>query len=522
MRVLQWLLAPVLIALVVTGCNYTDDETPVAGAGTEATTVTVGSGQYVVPDDITVESTSIAGADAIAMSAGDNQEVGSFVAQKSVANVATIMSATTLASSAVSSELQNAVNAIEAATSYISTLSTQTEQVYSDPVDYAIGDYQLTTVNSISPLDLAGAILDTVVGGGTSGFPGASASAVSDTSYRMIMAVVEYGGYYYYIVVVVPQTSYSKFATLAYAMTSGNNITNASTTVNSASDGFTGLSGGSTADFLFVVDDSGSMSNDQEAVAQAGSDFAAVIENSGLDYHLAIISTGLGIDSLTGNANRVLNSIGIIENNITQFEESVILGSSGSSTETGIYNAEQALLSTAQGDTVDGVLTSEFSFPRSGTSLSVVIISDEASQYTYRSGGVEFNTSNNLFVDRNYKVFSIVDENDNSYSQYDDLATATGGLTGNIANTDSNGTLDFSQIMANIATQAGGAASQFNLSHTGIIPSTISVTVNGTSVVSSNSDGWQYVESSNAIVFYGSAIPQTGSSIVVSYDYQGS
>ncbi len=69
-----------------------------------------------------------------------------------------------------------------------------------------------------------------------------------------------------------------------------------------------------------------------------------------------------------------------------------------------------------------------------------------------------------------------------------------------------------------IATNAGGAASLFQLSETPI-SSTIVVTVDGVSLAEDSTNGWQYVSGSNSIVFRGDAVPSEGVEILVSYQY---
>jgi hypothetical protein len=98
-------------------------------------------------------------------------------------------------------------------------------------------------------------------------------------------------------------------------------------------------------------------------------------------------------------------------------------------------------------------------------------------------------------------------------SQYSPLALATGGSVAGIADTAA-----FSTIMNNIATNAGGASSQFILS--GIpIAATISVTVHGTAVAKSAVNGWAYNAASNSVMFRGTALLSGGESVSVSYDY---
>jgi hypothetical protein len=279
------------------------------------------------------------------------------------------------------------------------------------------------------------------------------------------------------------------------------------------------------ADFLFVVDDSGSMSDNQNALAKAAEQFTAEMNTSGIAYRSAIITTGSGADS-NGSAISILNRVGIIENNDTLLKKELVAGTNGSPIETGIWNAEQVLKeANATAGTPAGAVTA-LGMPKKGASLSVIIISDEDSQYTSRSGAVDFNVSDNLFIDRSIRVYSIVSADYNYYgtgfdddnsSQYDDLSIATGGIFSDIDNKDANATLDYSAIMKTIATDAGGTTSSFVLAHPAAVIN--KVTIDGTEVLPDTQNGYTYIQSSKAIVFHGTALPSNGAVIVVEYEY---
>ncbi len=138
------------------------------------------------------------------------------------------------------------------------------------------------------------------------------------------------------------------------------------------------------------------------------------------------------------------------------------------------------------------------------------MLSDEPDQYSGYAG-TSFDPSDNLFIDRSYPVYAII--NEGSPGDYDDLALATGGSTASIADTS-----QFPAIMNAIATNAGGAASLFQLDETPI-SSTLIVTVDGAEVPEDVDNGWQYVAGSNSIVFRGTAVPGEGAAIVVRYQY---
>lgn len=265
-------------------------------------------------------------------------------------------------------------------------------------------------------------------------------------------------------------------------------------------DEFTVQGSSNKADFLWVVDNSASMNDEQQAVADASTEFANRVSNANLDFQVGVITTDS--DQLRGSGFTA---------DITQFQTDVVAGTSGSTMETGIWFAEQSLQSVALGDATDGSVTA-FGVPRTGASLSVVIMSDESSQYKLRSGGVEFDVTNNLFINRTYLVYSIVDPSLVDTSQYDDLALNSGGTTGDISDLTS-----IPAIIQEIVDRAGGMT-PFVLTHNPI-SSTLVVGVNGTQVSQAAVDGWQYFPNSNTIAFFGNAMPQAGDTVQVSYEY---
>jgi hypothetical protein len=257
--------------------------------------------------------------------------------------------------------------------------------------------------------------------------------------------------------------------------------------------------------FLWVVDDSGSMGDDQDAVQKAVIDFGNSIEKAGVSFKAGVIGTGDNISSDYGSANRSLVNDGIAEDNLTKLENIVVLGTDGSGTETGIYNAEVSLS--------EGGLAKELLEVEANSPVYVIIISDEPSQYEDRSYN-SFDVQNNIFVQNGYKVYALIESEQNDYSQYDDLATNTGGLFANIRNSDRYGNLDFSGIMTTIANDISGSAVGIQLSQIGVVVPSIEVYVNNSKI---DEDDWSYIESSNSIVIYSELV--TNDEVAVTYSY---
>ena len=242
------------------------------------------------------------------------------------------------------------------------------------------------------------------------------------------------------------------------------------------------------------------MDDDQAAIQQAADSFVNVIQSSGLDYQLGVITTDSDIPgAFVGDKG--------FTNDLAKFKTNVVQGTSGSGTESGVYWAEKSLM--ANGGVV------KLGYPRAGASLSVIMLSDETEQYTSYSGGKAFDPVNNLFMQNGYRVYSIISlkpyVKDAPNSFYDELAINTGGSVADIANLNS-----FDAIMKDIAQKAGAAAAGYKLAKPAISGYT-TVKVNGTVVPPNATNGWQYVPSTQSIVFSGTAIPTAGSKISVTY-----
>jgi hypothetical protein len=301
---------------------------------------------------------------------------------------------------------------------------------------------------------------------------------------------------------VAPRDVASAYTHLLRSTTTPTNITQTGVDIDNESQSYTAAGGGGLADFLFVVDNSGSMGRYQTAVKNAADIFSETMQSSGLDFEIATITT----DSAEF---RDTNADGGFTKNFDEFKNDISAGTSGSANERGIFFAEQSLLSLAKGDSSDGTV-SLANHPRNNAGLSVIILSDEASHY---GSNPEFDSNNNLFIDRGYRVYSILNPSENARSQYDDLSNASGGSIADINSID-----NFTDIFTEIATLAGAASSRYALDFTPI-ESTIEVKVNGSSKERSNSNGWQYIAGSNAILFKGSSVPQENDKVSVSYGH---
>ena len=369
----------------------------------------------------------------------------------------------------------------------------------------AVGTYDISSDSLLTSTELNNTIIERVginqLGGVVSNLPVSGSADVAVNLFQLNLSVAYFSEDLILIMAaVVSKEQVGLYQSQVTGLTNGTNIGDVGDTLETDVDEFVQQEANSLADFLFVIDNSGSMGDEQVAVSQAAADFSTVIQTAGLDFMVGTITTDA--DVLRGGA---------YTNDLSQFQANVRAGTSGSATETGIFYSERSLKSVVLGDEINGSSTNA-GHPRVGASQSVVIISDEPSQYPRRSF-TEFNPQENLFVERNYRVYSIVNEAQASFSQYDDIAFATGGQVASI-----NDLASFPSIMSQIAFDAGGLASAFRLEFVPV-SSTIRVLVNGVEVPNSASNGWQYNANSNSVFFTGSSIPSEGDSVEVVYNH---
>ena len=498
------------------GCGV-DPEVDLPTTSTKAVT---GSSSYIVNpattyqevapiDGITMKATTGGGAEAVAGLAIQRNDTRALA---------------TAASGYITTDELHAIIVLIGAEAYIDgNISTINEQVFTKYTEFTVGDYSFSTPAPARTVDLSNAIANTLAST-TEVLP--VGTGITSTDFRMFVTVTSFNSNYYYTVSISPAADaiFQENFALMTALSSGTNYTGINERLVSDTNNFSGVAGASNkADFLFMIDDSGSMGDQQTALSVAANDFETAIDLAGMDYNIAVLTTSDGADgNMTGCTtdcyDRIVQSVGIIDNNMTLFKEQVnLIGTSGSPTETGIYNSEQALKT-------GGLLnTPPFSFPRDNTQLSLIILSDEVSQYSSRAGN-SFNASNNLFTANDILVNSIVDiglcgaasfygAGEDTNGQYDDLAIATGGLVGNICN--GGMTPNFSAVMKNIVFQAAGV---YHLSKNFAKPNSIKVSVDGILSTPSIIDGYMYIEGTNSIAFFGT-LPAEGADIEVYYEY---
>lgn len=117
------------------------------------------------------------------------------------------------------------------------------------------------------------------------------------------------------------------FASAVSSAVNPTNTINAGATLIEASNNFTVQAGSDKANFLFVVDNSGSMSDEQNALSQAAQDFIAMINNSGFDYSIGVIATSYDSDLIQNDVNfpKLLTQADGADG-LTEFEDRLVAG----------------------------------------------------------------------------------------------------------------------------------------------------------------------------------------------------
>jgi hypothetical protein len=441
---------------------------------------------------------------------------------------------------------------------------TASNQVSSSTTNFTGGctsvyNLTITTSSTKKPTELSNHLIQeigvNVANGTVTSLPSNQATESATNSFRVILQVTYNAGGSEIIGVGVSSTSeYAANEAILVGFLNGTNISSTSTTFANKTDSFTGVSD-PLVDFVWVVDNSSSMSGEQSAVVSNSATFFNKLSNKHLDFRLAVITTGHNGGSTSSNANYKCKALptgsGVklayelwgtgwttAADGASAFQSNVSsVGIAGcGSDETAIHWAQRAL----------GVGGTATIVPRSGAKLIFVILSDEGDGYGTFNNGATYNTTDNIFVTNGYKVYSIIGLHDgsltntgvslgmpgkcdsntssstapkatssnNTKTTYYNLSAATGGSSGSIC------TSDYSTTMDNIVTQAAGN-SGYALSRTPL-SSSIVVKVNGVTVSQDATNGWQYNSSSKTIVFSGTAWPSAGSSITVTYDYDTS
>lgn len=277
-------------------------------------------------------------------------------------------------------------------------------------------------------------------------------------------------------------------------------------------------------DILFIVDNSGSMFEEQTALSSNFAAFIQFAEAQGIEYQLAVTTTDVdgGEDGrfvpLSGNpADRIVTPQTQPDPE-TVFVNNVNVGTNGSADEQGLEAAYLALSNPL-------IFGHNAGFLRPDAVLSVIFVSDEEDS---SPNTVPFYINFLLSIKgfRNTNLFTasaIVGDtgggcngaggNAGAGERYIEVANRTGGVFQSIC------TSDWSRSLEDLSTTAFGFKSRFFLDNQPVIP-TIVVTLDGVVIPATSPEGtvnWSYDYGTNSVNFSPFATPEPGAQIRVEY-----
>lgn len=256
-------------------------------------------------------------------------------------------------------------------------------------------------------------------------------------------------------------------------------------------------------DVLWVVDNSGSMSDDLRAVSANFESFIEVFAALDTDWQIGVITTDMDAPSDSGQLQGPIITPAMADP-VAEFVRQVDQGSSGSASEQGFAAVQAALTDPLLSGANAGLM-------RDDAALAVVVISDEDDSSWI--GADDFSSwLAGLKADDEWTTFSAICEDFLiSCYKYGDAADTTGGIVGDIASTD------YITVLENISMTSAGLTVSFDLTHEPSDLSRTEVISGGEEISQDSANGWTYDSMDNAIVFHGSAIPEPGESGVITY-----
>jgi hypothetical protein len=258
-------------------------------------------------------------------------------------------------------------------------------------------------------------------------------------------------------------------------------------------------------DILWMIDNSGSMANNQTALARNLNIFINQFLDKKIDFKMAITTTDARVNfngRMIGDSSLLTSEAAAKDKTafINNFMKMVKVGTEGSGTEEGLETSTAFLERYSS------------TFLRKNAYLVIMYISDEQDQSpkdvkNYLEHLQSFKANKGLV-----KAYSIVaqpkahmTQYDSAGTRYNEVALATGGITCDI-------TEDFSTTMRELGKNIVNLTNRFALSE---IPyeNKIQVFVNNTEV----SAGWTFDESSHSLKFELDSLPEEGAKIEVRY-----
>lgn len=280
-------------------------------------------------------------------------------------------------------------------------------------------------------------------------------------------------------------------------------------TRNVAEDVFVQEDGNLTVDVLWVMDDSGTMSEEQSNVVANLAEFVGVLDGFGADWQVGVTTTNIEDDAGALVASLITP---YSEDVAGAFAAAVAVGAGGSRDEQGLLAMELATSEPLLSSTNAGLI-------RSGADLAVIVLSDEDDHSPGEVQEYETHLAT-LKGEGGARLSAVVGELPagcaspyaaaDPAERYLAVAEWSGGLTDSICRQD------FSDTMKQLALNAMGLTDTFHLSAVPE-PDSIEVRRDGVLLYERAQNGWRYDAGENAIVVDGYAIPGPGQGLEVRY-----
>lgn len=270
-------------------------------------------------------------------------------------------------------------------------------------------------------------------------------------------------------------------------------------------------------DILFIVDNSGSMSSNQQQLGASFTDFANYLISQNVNYHVGVTTTD--IDSFTGQHGTLVGNPKIIDtttaNPSSKFAQNANVGTNGDGTERGLEGARMAL-------SPPNTTGANAGFLRQAAKLFLIFVSDEDDQSPDGSSQLQPTSYySNFFLNvkgndpSRISASAIAGDVPNGCStaaagpRYKEVVDALGGVFSTIC------TNNFGPALHSIGVNAAQLESEFFLTRQAIA-SSIVVKVDG--AVQAQGTVWTYNATANSIVFASGHVPNPGQTITVDYD----
>lgn len=281
-------------------------------------------------------------------------------------------------------------------------------------------------------------------------------------------------------------------------------------------------------DFLWVVDDSGSMQTSQTAVANAGTLFGQRLQNAGLDWRAGAVTTGWYASAYDGSFRDWTSNASTMTG---WFSGGGSFGTNGSGIEEGFAGAQTFIGRTHP--------SSNPGLARTDAQVHLIFLTDTHEQSSVSPAAMNTYLAQH-FPGQRAVAHGVIcpegtrcttqDDPEDAVGKYHTLIRQTGGVIGNITVFNpANPTAAQQQQQANtidaiLSAVIGGTGTQLQRPP---ISATIKVAVastrgtcNAADVPRDRTNGWDIDPATRRIVFFGNCIPSAaGIQVAVSYKY---